>query len=151
LDKAKERLELAQRESARSLAQDAGRNGVNLSVYLSRLERLTATLKTAQELAAVSARYQEQVAAVEKSMKELEKAMGEQLRGYQDKVASLGEYEAAYRDYAFEQIGTKEMTRREQIVTELLKLHVQAFAEQRRADVDVWLGEFHKRFDGFSD
>ncbi|SHO51350.1 SUMF1/EgtB/PvdO family nonheme iron enzyme [Desulfopila aestuarii] len=151
LDKAKERLELAQRESARSLAQDAARNGVNLSVYLSRLERLTATLKTAQELAAVSSRYQEQVAAVEKSMQELEKAMGEQMRGYQEKVGSLGEYEGTYIEYAFEQLGTKEMTKREQVVTELLKLHVQSFAEQRRADVEVWLGEFHKRFDGFSD
>lgn len=151
LDKAKERLELAQRESARSLAQDAARNGVNLSVYLSRLKRLAATLKTAQELVGVSSRYQEQVVAVEKSIQELEKAKGEQLRGYQDKVASLGEYEAAYRDHAFEQLGTKEVTKREQVVTELLKLHVQDFAEKRRADVDVWLGEFQKRFDGFTD
>ncbi len=151
LVKAKERLELAQRESARSLAQDAGRNGVNLSVYLSRLKRLTATLETAQELAAVSARYQQQVAAVEKSIRELETALQGQLQGYCDKIGSLGEYETVYVDYAFEQLGAKEMTTRERVVMELLKLHVQDFAEKRRADVDSWLEAFRKRFDEFTD
>lgn len=151
LDKAKERLELAQRESARSLAQDAARNGVNLSVYLSRLERLAATLKTAQELAAVSSRYQEQVAAVEKSMAELETALQAQLQGYRDKISSLGEYEKGYIDYAVEQLGAREMTTRERVVMELLQLHVQDFAEKRRAEVEVWMEAFKKRFDGFSD
>ncbi len=151
LDKAREQLELAQRESARSLAQDAARNGVNLSVYLSRLERLAATLKTAQELAAVSSRYQEQVAAVEKSVRELDTALQGQLQGYRDKIGSLGEYETAYIEYAVEQLGSKEMTMRERVVMELLKLHVQDFAEKRRADIDTWLEAFHKRFDGFSD
>jgi phage host-nuclease inhibitor protein Gam len=151
LDKAKEQLELAQRESARSLAQDAARNGVNLSVYLSRLKRLAATMKTAQELAAVSSRYQEQVAAVEKSIRELETALQGQLQGYRDKITSLGEYESGYIDYAFEKLRAKEMTTRERVVMELLKLHVQDFAEKRRADVEIWLDLFRKRFDGFSD
>jgi len=151
LDKAKERLQLAQRESARSLAQDAARNGVNLSVYLSRLKRLEATLKTAKELAAVSSRYQEQVAAVEKSVRELENALQGQLQGYRDKIGSLGEYETVYLEYAFEQLGAKEMTTRERVVMELLKLHVQDFAEKRRADFEIWLEAFRTRFDGFSD
>lgn len=151
LDKAKQRLELAQRESARSLAQDAARNGVNLSVYLSRLERLAATLKTAQELAEVSSRYQEQVAAVKKSVGELETALQEQLQGYRDKISTLGEYETVYINYAFEQLGTKEMTARERVVMELLKLHAEDFAEKRRADAAIWLEAFRQRFEKFSD
>lgn len=151
MDKARERLELAQRESARSLAQDAARNGVNLSVYLSRLERLAVTLASAKELAEISTRYQEQVAAVEASMRELDKAAREQLQGYRDKIAQLGEYEASYIEYAFTSLEAKEPPKRERAVLELLKLHVDEFGEQRRADVELWLEAFRKRFEGFSD
>jgi hypothetical protein len=151
LDKARERLELAQRESARSLAQDAARNGVNLSVYLSRLARLTDTLALAKELAETSARYQEQVAAVEKSMGELETALGEQMQGYKDKIGTLGEYEKAYIDFAFTELEAREMTKRERLVMKLLKGHAESFAEQRRADTDLWLEEFRKGFAEFSD
>ena len=148
---ARERLELAQRESARSLAQDAARNGVNLSVYLSRLERLAGTLKTAQELAEVSARYQEQVEAVQKSVAELEAALNEQMQGYTTKIGVLGEYERAFIDHAFTELESKEMTKRERLVMELLKAHVTVFSEQRRAETQAWLEEFRKRFSGFSD
>ena len=151
LDKARERLELAQRESARSLAQDAARNGVNLSVYLSRLERLTDTLALAKELAETSTRYQEQVAAVEKSMGELKTALDEQMQGYKDKIGTLGEYEKAYIDFAFTELEAREMTKRERLVMKLLKGHAQNFAEQRRADTDLWLEEFRKGFAEFSD
>lgn len=148
---ARERLELAQRESARSLAQDAARNGVNLSVYLSRLERLAETLKTAQELAEVSARYQEQLATVQKSVAELEAALNEQMQGYVSKVGALGEYEQPYIDHAFKELEGREMTKRERLVMELLKVHAATFSEQRRAETQVWLEEFRSRFAGFSD
>jgi hypothetical protein len=151
LDKARERLELAQRESARSLAQDAARNGVNLSVYLSRLARLTDTLALAKELAETSSRYQEQVAAVEKSISELETALGEQMTGYKDKIGTLGEYEKAYIDFAFTELEAREMTKRERLVMTLLKGHAESFAEQRRADTDLWLEEYRKGFAEFSD
>lgn len=151
LDKARERLELAQRESARSLAQDAARNGVNLSVYLSRLGRLTDTLALAKELAETSTRYQEQVAAVEKSIGELETALGEQMQGYKDKVGALGEYEKAYIDLAFTELEAREMTKRERLVMKLLKGHAENFAEQRRADTELWLEEYRKGFAEFLD
>jgi hypothetical protein len=151
LDKARERLELAQRESARSLAQDAARNGVNLSVYLSRLSRLAETLKLAKELAETSTRYQEQVAAVEKSMAELETALREQLEGYKGKLSTLGDYEKAYVDSAFTELEAREMTARERLVMKLLKGHAQVFAEQRRADTELWLEDFRKGFADFSD
>lgn len=151
LNKAKERLELSQRESARSMAQDAARNGVNLSVYLSRLTRLAETLKTAKELAEVSSRYQEQAAAVEKSVKELETAMHEQLQGYGEKIGTLGGYEQSYIDHAFRELESKNMTRREQLVTNVLREHVRVFVKERRPAQEAWLEDFHKALEGFSD
>jgi hypothetical protein len=151
MDKAREQLELAQRESARSLVQDAARNGVNLSVYLSRLERLAATLTTAQELAVISSRYQEQVDAVEKSMRELEAAAAEQMQGYRDKIAALGEYAPNHVDYAFAALDAKAPSGRERAVLELVKMHVEDFSVRRRADLEAWGGTFRERFMGFVD
>ena len=151
MDRARDRLELAQRESARSLAQDAARNGVNLSVYLSRLERLAATLESAQKLAELSTRYQDQVEAVERSIREIETAAREQLQGYRDKIAKLGEYEPDYIAHAFAALGERELPVRERAVMELLAVHVEEFAEQRRAEPERWLEEFRARFKDFKD
>ncbi len=148
---ARERLELAQRESARSLAQDALRNGVNLSVYLSRLDRLRESLSTARELSEISSRYEEQVQAVEKSIAELETALGEQLQGYREKIGSLGEYDRFHMDHAFVALEAQTMTRREQAVLELLKAHALDFAEKRRAEPQLWLEGFSQQFARFSD
>ncbi|ADC63560.1 formylglycine-generating enzyme family protein [Allochromatium vinosum] len=151
MDRARDRLELAQRESARSLAQDAARNGVNLSVYLSRLERLAATLESARKLAELSTRYQDQVEAVERSIREIETAAREQLQGYRDKIAKLGEYEPDYIAHAFAALGERELPVRERAVMELLAVHVEEFAEQRRADPERWMEEFRARFKDFQD
>jgi hypothetical protein len=151
MDKAREQLELAQRESARSLVQDAARNGANLSVYLSRLERLAATLTTAQELAAISSRYQEQVDLVEKSMRDLEAAAAEQMRGYRDKIAALGEYAPNHVDYAFTVLEAKTPSGRERAVMGLVKTHVGDFSAKRRADLEAWDAAFRERFEGFVD
>src|SRR5690606_18329353 len=133
MGKAREQLELAQRENARGLAQDAARNGVNLSVYLSRLERLAVTLEAAKELAATSTRYEEQVKAVQASIAELETAAREQLEGYRDKVSKLGEYDKAHVGQAFQTLESRQPTRRERAVLEVLKGHVKGFEETRRA------------------
>ncbi len=49
------------------------------------------------------------------------------------------------------ELESKEMTKRERLVMELLKAHVTVFSEQRRAETQAWLEEFRKRFAGFSD
>lgn len=151
MDRARERLELAQRESARSLAQDAARNGVNLSVYLSRLARLDDTLERARRLAEISTRYQDQVDAVERSMHDLEVAAGEQLRGYQDKIAELGDYEPQYIEHAFQVLDAAELPPRERLVMDVLREHVEVFSEQRRGDPQAWMQDFRERFEGFED
>ncbi|WP_412851366.1 SUMF1/EgtB/PvdO family nonheme iron enzyme [Ectothiorhodospira shaposhnikovii] len=151
MDRARERLDMAQRESARSLAQDAARNGVNLSVYLSRLQRLEGSLETARRLAELSTRYQEQVTAVEASIRDLDEAARAQLQGYRDKVSTLGDYEPAYIEQAFAALAARETPRREQVVLELLKTHAEDFNEQRRADLDLWLEDYRARFRDFTD
>lgn len=84
-------------------------------------------------------------------MAELDKALGEQMQGYKDKIGTLGEYEKAYIDFAFTELEAREMTKRERLVMKLLKGHARNFAEQRRADTDLWLEEFRKGFAEFSD
>ncbi|TVR98144.1 MAG: hypothetical protein EA418_01940 [Wenzhouxiangellaceae bacterium] len=148
---AREQLELAQREAARSLAQDAARNGVNLSVYLSRLTRLATTLDSARRLAEISTRYQEQVEAVERSIAELDEAVSMQLQAYGEKVASLGDYQPEHLDMAIDFLTEQEPPRREAMVLELLRVHAETFAEQRRPDRDTWLEDFRSSFTDFID
>jgi formylglycine-generating enzyme required for sulfatase activity len=149
MDQARQRLDQAQKESARSLAQDAARNGVNLSVYLSKLEHLQSSLEKAQRLAEMSSRYVTQVKAVEKRIVELEAAQEEQMQGYVQKVAQLGEYEPEYIQQALDNLGEREPLPREEAVLELLTGHVQEFSEQRRVDRKGWSDDFAQAFVGF--
>jgi hypothetical protein len=151
VDNARQRLDVAQREGARSLAQDGARNGVNLSAHLSRLAKLDETLEGARKLAQLSTRYQEQVDAITKTQRELEQALDQQFQAYRDKVATLGGYEATYYEGAIKALREKPLLRREARVMELLATHVKEFNAQRRADAERWLADFRKAFEGFSD
>ena len=143
---ARERLDFAQRASARSLLQDAARNGVNLSVYLSRLTQLQVSRENAQELADISTRYQQQLNLIDQRIDELELSLSEQLVGYRSKVAELGDYDTHYVTYAFEVLADIERTDRERVVMELIKVHLEEYAENRRADLNEWLKTFEMRF-----
>ena len=151
MDNARQRLDVAQREGARSLAQDAARNGVNLSGYLTRQRKLSDTLVTAQKLAGMSTRYQEQVDAIQKALRDLEEATGEQLRGYQEKVAVLGNYAESYIAGALATLGGKSLRPRERKVLELLAKHVQAFNVGRQGDPEGWMADFKQAFQDFND
>jgi small-conductance mechanosensitive channel len=149
MNTARERLDLAQRASARSLLQDAARNGVNLSVYISRLTQLKATFATAQELAEMSTRYQQQVSQIEQRINELQTSLQEQLQGYRTKVSELGDYDSRYVTYAFDALEETDRTAREDLVVELIREHIAEYAEQRRVDLDLWLQTFESRFASF--
>ena len=149
MDQARERLDLAQKESARSLAQDAARNGVNVSVYISRLKHLESSLEKARRLAEMSSRYLQQVKAVEERIVELEAAKKEQMQGYVEKVGRLGEYESEYIQQALENLEERDPLPRETAVLELLRAHVQEFSEQRRADGQGWMRGFEEAFSAF--
>ena len=149
MDQARERLDLAQRENARSLAQDAARNGVNLSVYISKLMHLESSLEKARRLAEISSRYLQQVKAVQERIGELEAAKEEQMQGYVEKVGRLGEYEPGYIQQAMETLQERDPLPREEAVLTLLRDHLLEFSEQRRADRKGWSDQFAKTFDAF--
>lgn len=149
MDQARQRLDMAQRESARSLAQDAARNGVNLSVYISRLVSLENSLEAARRLAEMSSRYLEQVSAVEQRIKELSSAQKEQFQAYTDKVGELGDYEQDYIDQALESMREQEPLPREKAVLQLLTTHVEDFSQHRRADREGWFKEYEEVFKEF--
>lgn len=151
MDKARERLDLAQRESARSHLQDATRNGVNASVYMTRLESLHQARERALRLREHSTRYQDHVERVEHSIRELEQALDDQMRGYREKIALLGEYEPLYLSHAIEAVRARRLSARETLVLELAALHVSEFSEVRRADPERWSGAFQEKFSSFKD
>lgn len=151
LDNARARLDQAQRDSARSLLQDAARNGVNLSVAITKGVQLGAALESAHKLLALSTRYQSQVDAVNRSLAENAAAAAEQFGAYEGKIRQLGEFDAGYLDPAFAALAERGLSAREQAVLEIARIHLDHFIQQRVSDPDAWRAEFDARFSVFDD
>ena len=151
VDNARQQLDVAQREGARSVAQDAARNGVNLSAHLTRLAKMGEGLESARKLAQMSTRYQEQVDAIQKTMRELKASADQQFQAYGEKVAALGGYGEAYYEAALKALQAKPLLPREAKTTELLAAHVRDFNAQRRAEPARWRTDFEQAFQGFAD
>lgn len=151
VDTARERLDQAQRESARSQVQDAARNGTNLSVLVSKRTSLEAALASARKLLESSTRYQAQVDRVQRSLDENAGAATEQYKAYLEKVAAIGDYRPEFRGYAFESLSGKQLSAREGRVLELLQQHVNFYNENRRVETDAWMDQFNTVFDAFDD
>lgn len=149
LETARGQLDQAQRESARSLLQDASRNGTNLSVLISKRATLETARKTATKLLSISTRYQAQIDAVQKSLDENRAAAEEQYNAYLEKVALIGDYQHEFRAQAFEMLRKKRLSSRETRVLELLDLHVRKYNDQRMVEKAVWLEEFNRIFTEF--
>lgn len=148
---ARGRLDQAQRDSARSLLQDAARNGTNLSVLISKRAKLTTAMESASKLLAISSRYQTQIDAVQRSLSENGAAADEQYKAYLEKVALIGEYENDFRAHAFKTMHEKTLSSREARVLELLGIHVQKYNDSRAVESAAWLQEFNDVFSQFSD
>ena len=151
VDTARERLDQAQRESARSLLQDASRNGTNLSVLVSKRVRLNTAMETAKKLLSMSTRYQTQVDTVQKSLDENVAASQEQYKAYLEKVAALGDYQTDYRDYAFKIMQEKKLSTRESRVLQMLAQHVGKYNEDRAVGTESWFTEFNTVFSEFEE
>jgi formylglycine-generating enzyme required for sulfatase activity len=151
VDGARERLDQAQRESARSLLQDASRNGTNLSVLISKRPRLEGALKSAEKLLEMSTRYQQQVEKVRHSLDENLAAATEQYAAYLKKVAELGDHQAAYREYAFKTMAGEKITTRETRVLEFLAQHVGHYNETREVKTEEWRTAFDTVFSQFDE
>lgn len=151
VDTARGQLVQAQRDGARSLLQDASRNGTNLSVLISKRETLDRALETAARLLSKSTRYQAQVDAVQKSLDENSSASNEQYKAYLEKVLSVGEYQQEFREHAFKVMREKKLSSRESRVLELVEQHVQHYNENRTEDRLGWLIQFNDIFKAFKE
>ncbi len=151
LDTARARLDQAQRESARSLLQDAARNGTNLSIYLTKQARLQGALESARKLLEISTRYQAQVSQVEQSLAENQTAADEQFTAYVEKIGQLGDYDPDYADGAFMAMGERRLSARESKVLEIAARHVAQFHERRNTDKTAWRSELDETFREFND
>lgn len=151
LDQARQRLDNAQQEGARSLAQDAVRNGVIFSVYLSRLQRLNNAMDKARQLLEVSARYQRNVDSIQKQLNELKNATDEQFQGYKNKLLKLGEYEETYIAKAFVILQQKQSSLREKAVQSILQKHVAAYRKKRQELPQQWRQDIVEVFTAFKD
>ena len=146
LNEARKRLDDAQRQNARSLAQDAARNGVNYSIYMEKIAHLGKSLKLAQKLSGMSTRYQAQVDAINKKIAELKDASKEQFNAYVEKISSLGGYKLAYIDYAISNLRKKHHSQREDKVLTLVEKHAKEFFRDRRSYPEKWNKDFEKAF-----
>ncbi len=146
LDQARKRLDDAQRQSARSLAQDAARNGVNYSIYQDKLVRLHKSLELAKKLSDMSTRYQDQLKAIQKKIKELEEGSREQFNAYREKIMLLGNYRTGYIDYAIKELRGRKHSSREDKVLTLVERHARQFNKERRDYPQEWRRDFDKVF-----
>lgn len=151
VDTARGRLDQAQRDSARSLLQDASRNGTNLSVLVSKRATLKTAMASATKLLSMSTRYQSQVDAVQKSLDENKSAAEEQYKAYLEKVALIGDYQGEFRDHAFKIMREKTLSTREARVLAMLDQHIQKYNENRAVETDGWLEEFNSVFNAFNE
>jgi len=149
LDKAKVQLDQAQTEGAVSLARDAARAGVTVSLHVSRLAKLGKSLGAARKLAEISTRYQEQIKAVETTISELNADLTAQISVYGDKIAALGDYEQSYIDTALHALGDRVRLPRERAVVALLTGHVSDYARTRRVDREAVRNDFVAGFERF--
>ena len=151
LDGARRQLDLAQREGARSVAQDAARNGVNLSAHLTRLTKLDEALESARKLAQISTRYQEQVDTLEKTRRDMKTAADQQFHAYGEKIALLGGYGPDFFEAALKALGERPLLPREAKVMVLVGGHVRDFHAQRRVDAERWRSDFEAALEDFAD
>jgi hypothetical protein len=151
VDTARGQLVQAQRDNARSLLQDASRNGTNLSVLISKRVTLDRAMETASRLLSKSTRYQAQVDAVQKTLDENSSAANEQYKAYLDKVLLIGEYQQEFREHAFKVMLEKKLSSRESRVLELAEQHVQHYSENRAEDKPGWLAQFNNIFKAFTE
>lgn len=151
IDQARQRLDSAQQENTRSLAQDAVRNGVNLSVYLSRTKSLKQALVKSKELLAISTRYQKNVDAVQEKLNAIKESADEQFEAYKEKVVTLGEYDEKYVKQAYVILSAKKLSKREAEVLHLLEQHVEDYHKYRRDDSMKWHSGFVDMFRVFND
>ena len=151
IEQAEEKLDYAQRETARSTAQDALRQATDLGRDMFKLESLRQQKAKAERLAELSTRYQDIVTTIEKEINRRERYAQQLLVRYSEEVGGLGEYSSTYISQALRALGKKNLTKRAEVALELLTQHVGGYEKTRRIESGKWWRDFDGRFKNLAD
>jgi plasmid maintenance system antidote protein VapI len=147
IEQAEQKMDQAQQEGARSLAQDALRNAANAGTFL-----LVATQMNvrAEELEPVvkqlGDRVKAQLKLLQDKVMEKRQNASEQLDAYATRVAELGEYGNVYVDRALAILGKRDLSEREGNAILLLANHVAQYRATRRISREEWGNDFEKQY-----
>ena len=151
IEQAEEKLDYAQRETARSTAQDALREATDLGRDMFKLESLRQQKAKAERLAELSTRYQDIVTTIDKAIDRRHGYAQQLLVRYSEEVGGLGEYSSTYISQALRALGKKSLTQRAEVALELLTQHVGGYQKTRRIESDKWWRDFDGRFKNLAD
>ena len=151
IEQAEEKLDYAQKESARSTAQDVLREATDLGRDLFKLESLGQQKTKAERLAKLSTRYQDIVKTIEKEIARREGYAQQLLERYVEDIGGLGEYSSSYVSQAIETLGKKSLTKRASKALELITTHVDEYQKTRRIDRRQCWRDFHDKFKDLAD
>lgn len=151
IEQAEEKLDYAQRETARSTAQDALREATDLGRDIFKLHSLRQQKAKAERLAELSTRYQDIVTTIDKEINRRRGYAQQLLVQYAEDVGRLGEYASPYISQALETLGKRSLTRRAEVALELLNQHIDGYQKTRRIESDTWWRDFDGRFKDLAD
>ena len=151
IEQAEEKLDHAQRETARSTAQDALRAATDLGRDLFKLESLRQQQAKAERLGELSTRYQDLVTTIKTEIARRQEYARQLLERYGEDLGNLGEYSPAYISQALKALGEKKLTNRAAKALELLTRHVEHYQTTRRVHWDAWWGDFNEGFKNLAD
>ncbi|WP_295587470.1 SUMF1/EgtB/PvdO family nonheme iron enzyme [uncultured Lamprocystis sp.] len=147
IEQAEQKMDQAQQESARSLAQDALRNAANAGSFLFGATQMSARAKELEEMVKqLGDRFKDQLKLVKDKAAEKRQNASEQLDAYAKRVAELGEYGNTYVDQALAVLGKRDLSERERTAIVLLANHVAQYRATRRISREAWGNDFEKQY-----
>jgi formylglycine-generating enzyme required for sulfatase activity len=151
IEQAEEKLDHAQKESARSTAQDILREATDLGRDLFKLESLRQQSMKAERLAKLSTRYQDIVITIGEEIARREGHARKLLERYVEDLRRLGEYNSVYIDQAVETLGKKRLTKRALAALGIITAHIEEYQKTRRVDSRQWQQDFDVKFKNLGD
>ncbi|WP_295402581.1 SUMF1/EgtB/PvdO family nonheme iron enzyme [uncultured Thiocystis sp.] len=147
IETAEQKMDQAQHEGARSLAQDVLRNAANAGAFLFSAAHMEARAKDLGKMTKqLGDRFKDQLKLIEDKVVEKRQNATEQLDVYAKRVAELGEYGSSYVDQAIKILEKKDLSERERTALVLVTSHVGQYRVTRRILREEWGNDFAKAF-----
>jgi formylglycine-generating enzyme required for sulfatase activity len=151
IDKARERLDFALRESARSTARDLLRSGNDLGRDFFKLESFSERLADAEKLAAKSTRYQDLVVKINAEIEKRRQTIDQVFARYLDDLQKLGEFSPQHIEQALAALQDSQLTNRSRVALEVIQRQLAEYRELRRPDKEAWIEEYRDTFKNLAD